>query len=126
VILRRRDNRHPHKIQDDGQGSSGNKRAGRQAMAQGLSHQARFEIADCSARLPYPNGAFDVVVCIDAVLQVSCFNAVAKAAKHLHGQPGEMSARKLVASELRKARRARCRKRFIFWESVTSQLAERG
>jgi SAM-dependent methyltransferase len=44
--------------------------AGRQAMAQGLSHQARFEIADCSARLPYPDGTFDVVVCIDAVLHL--------------------------------------------------------
>jgi hypothetical protein len=58
--------------------------------------------------------------------KVSCFNAVAKAAKHLHSQHGEVSARKLVASELRKARRARCRKRFIFWESVAAQLAEQG
>jgi hypothetical protein len=56
--------------------------------------------------------------------EVSCFNAVSKAAKHLHSQHGEVSARKLVASELRKARRARCRKRFIFWESVAAQLAE--
>ena len=48
--------------------------------------------------------------------EVSCFNAVARAAKHLHSQHGEVSARKLVASELRKARRARCRKRFIFSE----------
>jgi hypothetical protein len=56
--------------------------------------------------------------------KVSCFNAVSKAAKHLHSQHGEVSALKLVASELRKARRARCRKRFIFWESVAAQLAE--
>ena len=49
---------------------TGIERAGRQAMAQGLSHQARFEIADCSARLPYPDGAFDVIVCIDAVLHL--------------------------------------------------------
>jgi hypothetical protein len=55
---------------------------------------------------------------------VSCFNAVSRAAKHLHSQHGEASALKLVASELRKARRARCRKRFIFWESVAAQLSE--
>jgi hypothetical protein len=58
--------------------------------------------------------------------KVSCFSAVAKAAKHLHSQHGEVSAGKFVASELRKARRARCRKRFIFWESVAAQLAEQG
>jgi hypothetical protein len=57
---------------------------------------------------------------------VSCFNAVSKAATQLHSQHGEVSALKLVASELRKARRARCRKRFIFWESVAAQLAEQG
>jgi len=55
--------------------------------------------------------------------KASRFNAVAKAAKHLHTQHDEVSAGKLVASELRKARRARCRKRFIFWESVGAQLA---
>lgn len=49
---------------------TGIERAGQQAMAQGLSHRARFEIADCSERLPYPDGAFDVVVCIDAVLHL--------------------------------------------------------
>jgi hypothetical protein len=58
--------------------------------------------------------------------KASCFGAVAKAAKHLHSQHGEVSARKLVASELRKARRARCRKRFIFWESVAAQLCRTG
>jgi len=47
-----------------------------------------------------------------------------EALAHLHSQHGEVTARKLVASELRKARRARCRKRFIFWESVAAQLAE--
>jgi hypothetical protein len=57
---------------------------------------------------------------------VSCFNAVSKAAKHLHSQHDKVSAHKLVASELRKARRARCRRRFIFWESVAAQLAEQG
>jgi SAM-dependent methyltransferase len=49
---------------------SGTERAGQQAMAQGLSHQAKFEIADCSERLPYPDGTFDVVICIDAVLHL--------------------------------------------------------
>ena len=58
--------------------------------------------------------------------KVPCFDAVANAAKHLYSQHGEVSGRKLVASELRKARRARCRKRFIFWESVAAQLAEQG
>ena len=46
--------------------ATGIERAGQQAMAQGTSHRARFEIADCSERLPYPDGAFDVVICIDA------------------------------------------------------------
>ena len=45
---------------------------------------------------------------------VSCFNAASKAATQLHSQHGEVSAFKHVASELRKARRARSRKRFIF------------
>lgn len=58
--------------------------------------------------------------------KVSRFNAVAKAAKHLHSEHGKVSARKFVASELRKARRARCRKQFIFWELVATQLAEQG
>ena len=58
--------------------------------------------------------------------KVPCFDAVAKAAKHLYSQHGEVSGRKLVASELRKARRARCRKRFIFWELVAAQLADQG
>ena len=57
--------------------------------------------------------------------KVSCFDAVAKAAKHLHSQHGEVCARKLAASELRKARRARCRKRFIFWELVARNLQSR-
>jgi SAM-dependent methyltransferase len=48
--------------------ATGIERAGQQAIAQGLSQQARFEIADCSERLPYPDGAFDVIICIDAVL----------------------------------------------------------
>jgi hypothetical protein len=58
--------------------------------------------------------------------KMSPFNAVAKAAKHLHSQHDEVSARKFVACELRKARRARCRKQFIFWESVAAQPAEQG
>jgi hypothetical protein len=56
--------------------------------------------------------------------KVSYFNGVSKAARHLHSQHGEATARKVVASELRKARRARCRKRFTFWESVAAELAE--
>ena len=53
-------------------------RACRQAMAQGLSHRATFEIADCSERLPYPDGRFDVVICIDAVLHLkNRFSALA-------------------------------------------------
>ena len=53
-------------------------RAGQQAMAQGLSHRARFEIADCSERLPYPDETFDVVICIDAVLHLkNKFSALA-------------------------------------------------
>jgi 2-polyprenyl-3-methyl-5-hydroxy-6-metoxy-1,4-benzoquinol methylase len=53
-------------------------RAGQQAMAQGLSHRARFEIADCSERLPYPDETFDVVICIDAVLHLkNRFSALA-------------------------------------------------
>ncbi|HZZ21972.1 MAG TPA: class I SAM-dependent methyltransferase [Roseiarcus sp.] len=49
---------------------TGIERAGQQAIAQSLSQQARFEIADCSERLPYPDGAFDVIICIDAVLHL--------------------------------------------------------
>jgi hypothetical protein len=56
--------------------------------------------------------------------KVSYFKGVSKAARHLHSQHGEVTAQKLVASELRKARRARCRKRFAFWESVAAELSE--
>jgi SAM-dependent methyltransferase len=50
--------------------ATGIERAGQQAIAQGLSQLAKFEIADCSERLPYPDGAFDVIICIDAVLHL--------------------------------------------------------
>jgi hypothetical protein len=56
--------------------------------------------------------------------KVSYFNGVLNAARRLQSQHGEVTSRKLVASELRKARRARSRKRFTFWESVAAQLAE--
>jgi hypothetical protein len=56
---------------------------------------------------------------------VSRFNAVSKAAKHLHSQHGEVSALKLVAFELRKARRARSRERFIFGSRSRRNLQNR-
>jgi 2-polyprenyl-3-methyl-5-hydroxy-6-metoxy-1,4-benzoquinol methylase len=62
-------------------------RAGQQAMAQGLSHRARFEIADCSERLPYPDGTFDVVICMDAVLHLkNRFSALADWSRLLRPQ----------------------------------------
>ena len=54
----------------------------------------------------------------------SYFKGVSKAARHLYSQHGEVTAHKLVASELRKAKRARCRKQFAFWESVAAELSE--
>jgi hypothetical protein len=56
--------------------------------------------------------------------RVSYFNDVLNATRRLQSQHGEVTASKFVASELRKARRARCRKRFTFWASVAAQLAE--
>jgi hypothetical protein len=56
--------------------------------------------------------------------KVSYFKGVSNAARHLYSQHGELTAHKLVASELRKAKRARCRERFSFWESVAAELSE--
>jgi hypothetical protein len=56
--------------------------------------------------------------------KVSYFNDVLNATRRLQSQHDQVTAGKLVASELRKARRARCRKRFTFWASVAAQLAE--
>jgi SAM-dependent methyltransferase len=41
--------------------------ASAQASARGLASRARFEVCDCSAPLPFEDGAFDAVLCIDAV-----------------------------------------------------------
>ena len=42
--------------------------AGRALAAErGLSARARFEVADASTQLPFPNGSFDAITCIDAI-----------------------------------------------------------
>jgi SAM-dependent methyltransferase len=42
--------------------------AGRALAAQrGLSARARFEAADASKQLPFPDGSFDAITCIDAI-----------------------------------------------------------
>lgn len=40
------------------------------AAAVGLADRADFKVADCSARLPFDDVTFDVVVCIDAILHL--------------------------------------------------------
>ena len=40
------------------------------AAALGLGDSAEFVVADCSRRLPFDEGAFGVVVCVDAVLHL--------------------------------------------------------
>jgi SAM-dependent methyltransferase len=40
------------------------------AAALGLQDRVKFEVADCGAALPQENEAYDVVVCIDAVLHL--------------------------------------------------------
>jgi ubiquinone/menaquinone biosynthesis C-methylase UbiE len=42
-------------------------RASARAHEQGLSEQARFEFHDASQPLPFPDSAFDAVICIDAL-----------------------------------------------------------
>jgi SAM-dependent methyltransferase len=44
--------------------------ASKMALARGLSERARFVRCDCNDRLPFDDAAFDVVVCIDAVLHL--------------------------------------------------------
>jgi cyclopropane fatty-acyl-phospholipid synthase-like methyltransferase len=42
--------------------------AGRELAAErGLSDRARFEVADASKQLPFPDGTFDAITCIDAI-----------------------------------------------------------
>jgi SAM-dependent methyltransferase len=41
--------------------------AQRLAVERGLAERADFSALDCSSRLPFADGSFDVVVCIDAV-----------------------------------------------------------
>lgn len=38
-----------------------------QAAARGFSHLATFAVLDCSGPLPFEDGAFDAVLCIDAI-----------------------------------------------------------
>ena len=41
-----------------------------QASSRGLTDQATFAVADCGARLPFEDGSFDAVLCIDAILHL--------------------------------------------------------
>ena len=50
------------------------------------------------------------------------FMYATKVAARLTAEHGELPAQKLAMAELRKARRARSRKRFNFWMAVASQL----
>jgi SAM-dependent methyltransferase len=50
---------------------SGVEHARRQTLARGPSDRVTFETVDCNERLPFPDAAFDVVVCIDAVLHLN-------------------------------------------------------
>jgi hypothetical protein len=56
---------------------------------------------------------------------ISNFISPAKAAGLLSSKHGALSAQKLAMSELRKARRARSRRRFNFWATVATHLASR-
>ena len=38
-----------------------------QASARGLAERARFSVLDCSGRLPFADGSFDALLCVDAV-----------------------------------------------------------
>jgi hypothetical protein len=54
--------------------------------------------------------------------RVSPFTRVSTAAKILREQYGEAEARKLALREQQSARRARSRKRFIFWAEVEKSI----
>jgi SAM-dependent methyltransferase len=41
-----------------------------QASLRGLSDRATFAVANCGARLPFEDGSFDAVLCIDAILHL--------------------------------------------------------
>ena len=41
--------------------------AGSVAEKRGLANQARFQVADCSVQLPFPDASFDAAICIDAI-----------------------------------------------------------
>jgi SAM-dependent methyltransferase len=63
--------------------------AAREASARGLSDRARFVTFDCDDRLPFEDEAFDVVLCIDAVLHLrDRFSAIADWARLMrpHGR----------------------------------------
>jgi len=55
---------------------------------------------------------------------VSHFMNIDKVAAILCEEHGDLYAQKLALAEVRRARRARSRKRFNFWMSVASQLAD--
>ena len=38
-----------------------------QAAARGLADRAAFQVADCGGRLPFADGSFDAVLCVDAI-----------------------------------------------------------
>jgi 2-polyprenyl-3-methyl-5-hydroxy-6-metoxy-1,4-benzoquinol methylase len=50
--------------------ASGVEHARRKTLARGLSEMVTFETVDCNERLPFRDAAFDVIVCIDAVLHL--------------------------------------------------------
>jgi SAM-dependent methyltransferase len=41
-----------------------------QASARGLADRATFAVLDCGGRLPFEDGAFDAVLCIDAICHI--------------------------------------------------------
>ncbi len=53
---------------------------------------------------------------------VSHFIKATVAIEFLRAQHGEANARKIALKELRKARRARSRRRFDFWSEVVTQI----